>query len=318
MNRRGIVLIVSFMVVVALAILGSVIMSRSVSERFIAQRYAESMKAFWLAEAGVNRALNELKADYNVSSGDCKWETNLGSGRYCVDLSGEDANGRRTLTAHGYIPSTTPSRAERKISVLVQSSGSNPSNPGLIQYAVDTTGSLDISGSAKTVPPELSHQGSNLDFDEVFGMSEDAVKALAVKAASEGNGYVYTDPPTNQLPVDGITWIELTGSNKFNISGQWSGTGLLIVNGNGSNVALEITGSGNMTFTGMIWVIGKVKIAGKATITGAIFAESMTGIESEVTGNSTISFSIPAVEGAFGLLGGGSAVGLDVLSWREL
>lgn len=304
MTKRGVALIITFMVIVVLTILGSAIISCTITERFLTQRYVESTKAFWLAEAGLNHALSELRSDYTVDSASCKWQANLGAGRYCVDLSDEDANGRRTLIAHGYIPSTTPSRAERKISVLVEGSGgSNPSNPGLIEYSIDTTGELHIGGSAKTVPPASSHQGSNLDFDEVFGMSEDAVKALAVKAAAEGKGYVYTDPPTNQEPVNGITWIELTGSNKFNISGQWSGSGLLIVNGNGQNVALEITGSGDMTFTGMIWVIGKIKIAGKAEITGAIFAESSTGIESDVTGNSTISFSIPAVEGAFGLLG---------------
>lgn len=315
MDKRGIALIVAFMVIVVLTIFSLAIFVRSMSERFIAQRYAESMKAFWLAEAGVNHGLSELKADYNASSGSCKWETNLGSGRYCVDLSDKDVNGRRTLTAHGYIPSTTPARAERKISVLVESSGSNPSNPELIEYALDTTGELKIGGSADIHPPNSSHESSSLDFEEVFGMTEEQVKTLAEEAAASGNGYVYADPPTNQQPVNGITWVELTGSNKYVISSTWSGSGLLIVNGNGMNLALEI--AGDWTFTGMIWVIGKVKISGNAQITGALFAESTAGIESDVTGNSTLSFDSATVSSAFSLLEGGST-GLNVLSWREL
>jgi len=321
LNKRGVALIIAFMVVVVLTILGTAAISRSVSERSLTQRYAESTKAFWLAEAGVAKALLQLKGSFdNLNS---IAAATLGAGQYSVDNIGiapQDSS-LRIITAHGFVPSQGAARAERKISVLVQNSGgSNPSNPGLVEYAIDTTGTLNITGNAKTVPVGSSHSGSSLDFEEVFGMNQDAVKALAVAAAAEGKGYVYTNPDTNQQPVNGITWIELTGSNKFNISGQWSGSGLLIVNGNNQSVALQITGGANeiMSFTGMIWVIGKVKIGGNAEITGAIFAESAQGIESDVTGKSTISFSIPAVDGAFGLLGGGTAVGLEVLSWREI
>lgn len=303
------------MVIVALTILGTATISRSVSERFMAQRHAESAQAFWLAEAGIAQALLQLRADFNDL--DSITATSLGNGEYSVDTILVEGSNRR-VTAHGYVPSQAAPRAERTITVLAQSSeGSNPSNPELIEYAIDTTGSLDISGSAETRPPNSSHQGSSLDFEEVFGMTLDAARTLAEQAAAQGTGYVYTDPGTNTQPVNGITWVELTSSNKFSISGQWNGSGLMIVNGNGQNLALEITGQGNMTFTGMIWVIGKVKIAGQASITGAIFAESTTGIESEVTGNSTITFSMPAVDGAFGLLGGGTG-GITVLSWREL
>jgi len=314
MSKKGAALIITFMVVVVLAILGSATISRSMSERFLAQRYAESTQAFWLAEAGVSQALLQLKTDFNNL--DSISAATLGNGQYSVDpIVAEGSNLR--ITAHGFVSSQAAPRAERTITVLVQSSGggSNLSSPDLLQYAVDTTGELKIGGSANIHPPASSHQGSSLNFEEVFGMTQAQVKALAEQAQANGSGHVYTNPPANQQPVNGITWVELTGSNKYSISSNWSASGLLVINGNGMNLALDI--SGDWTFTGMIWVIGKIKISGNPQITGAIFAESMAGIESDVTGNPTIGFDTLAVSSAFSLLGGGSG-GIKVLSWREL
>ena len=145
-------------------------------------------------------------------------------------------------------------------------------------------------------------------------MTEEQVKALAEGAQAQGLGHVYTNPPANQQPVNGITWVELTGSSKYSISSNWSGSGLLIVNGNGQNLALEI--SGDWTFTGMIWVIGKVKITGNPQITGGLFAESATGIESDLSGNPTLNLDTLAVASAFGLLT--PTAEFEVLSWREI
>ena len=312
MNKRGVALIISFMVIAVLIILGSVTVSRSISERFLAQRYTESTQAFWLAEAGISQAILQLKNDFNNLNSVAA--TPLGKGEYSVDTIAVEGLNRR-VNAHGYVPSAAQPRAERGITILVEkTSGINPSNAGLIEYAIDTTGELKITGSANIKPPTSSHQGSQLDFEEVFGMPLEQVKAIAEAAQSNGTGYVYTNPPANQQPVSGITWIELTGSNKYSISSNWSASGLLIINGNGQNVALEI--SGDWTFTGMIWVIGKVKISGNPQITGAIFAESSTGIESDVTGNPTIDLNTAAVSSAFGLLT--QTPEIKILSWREI
>lgn len=306
-------LIIAFMVVVVLAIFGSATIARSVSERFVAQRHVESGQAFWLAEAGAAQALLQLKENFNNLSSIAA--TSMGDGQYSVDPITIEGSDRR-VTVHGFIPSEASPRAERTITLLVKSlGGTNFSNPDLLQYAIDTTGDLKIGGSANIHPPTSSHQGSSLDFEEVFGMTTEQIRAEAEQAQIDARGYVYTDPAANQQPVNGITWVELTGGNKYSISSNWSASGLLVVNGNGMNVALEI--SGDWTFTGVIWVIGKVKISGNPQITGAIFAESMAGIESDVTGNPTISFDTAAVSGAFGLLGSGTG-GIEILSWREL
>ncbi len=311
MHKRGFALIIVFLVVVVLAILGSVMFGRSISERLASQRYEESTLAFWLAEAGITRAIGQLKNDFNNLNNIAP--TSLGQGQYSVDNILIEGINRRVI-AHGFLPSASQPRAERKITVLVQNLAINPSNPGLINYAIETTGTLKITGSVDINPAGSYHTNSSLTFEQVFGMSKEAVRAIAVEAASQGKGHVYTDPPTNQQPVNGITWVDLTGSNKYGISSNWSGSGLLIVNGSGSDVALDI--AGDWSFTGMIWVTGKIKISGTPVITGSVFAGGSIEAESSVTGNPTLNYSSDDVASAFGLLS--QIGGLKILSWNEL
>lgn len=301
------------MVIVALTILGSATISHSVSERFITQRYVESTQAFWLAEAGVAQALLQLKSDFNNLNSIAP--TPLGQGQYSLDTIIVEGSNRR-VTAHGFLPSQAAPHVERIITVLVQSSGSTTGNPELITYAIETSGTLKITGSVEIEPSGSSHANSTLTFEQVFGMTEDQVRAIAVSSEAQGTGHVYIDPPANQQPVNGITWVDLTGGNKYSISSNWSGSGLLIVNSNGNDVALDI--SGGWHFTGMIWVTGRVKISGTTEIEGAIFARSSIDAESSLSGNAEIEFDSQEVTSAFNLLGGSGSGELGVLSWREI
>lgn len=308
MGKKGLALILTFMVILVLTILGTAIVSKSVSEVRIAQQYTKSAQAFWIAEAGVAQALTQLKNDFNNLNSIAP--TPLGQGQYSVDTIVVEGPNRRLFTAHGFVPSAAAPRTERKITVLVQNLGGI--HPDLITYAIETSGILDI--TEKLSQRFTHHDNSGLTFQDVFGMTEDEVKAIAVTAQAQGTGQIYTNPPANQQPVNGITWVELTGGNKYSISSNWSGSGLLIVNSNGNNVALDISGTWN--FTGMIWVNGGVKISGTPNIAGAVFARSSVGIESDLSGTPTIDFNSLTVASAFGLLGQGG--GFKVLSWQEL
>ncbi|MFA5356565.1 MAG: hypothetical protein WC301_04080 [Candidatus Omnitrophota bacterium] len=303
MNKRGIALITAFMVIVVLTILGAATFFQSISERLISQRYLESKRAFWLAEAGLSMGLAQLKVDFNNLNGIAA--TALGRGQYSVDPILVEGTNRR-ITSRGYIPSAAQPRAQRVITALAQGFGANPSNYGLINYAIETSGELRITGSVNLNPAGSSHEDSTLTFEQVFGMTEEEARALATR--------VYTDPPSNQQPVNGVTWVDLTESNKYSISSNWTGSGLLIVNGNGSDIALEI--SGDWIFSGMIWVKGKVKITGSPLITGAIFAESAIDVESFLSGDPTLNFSSSDISDAFGLLT--QVTGVRILSWREI
>jgi len=59
-DKKGIMLIACYLVIVVLTILGSAFLVRSVSEKRIAEKERDSLQAFYLAEAGIDRAAEEL------------------------------------------------------------------------------------------------------------------------------------------------------------------------------------------------------------------------------------------------------------------
>ncbi|MFC1698531.1 hypothetical protein ACFL1I_01060 [Candidatus Omnitrophota bacterium] len=61
-RKKGFVLITAYMVIVVLVILGAAFISRAINETRIAQRQNRSAKALYLAEAGIDFALTQLRA----------------------------------------------------------------------------------------------------------------------------------------------------------------------------------------------------------------------------------------------------------------
>ena len=69
-NQRGIILIAAYLVVVILLILGSAFITGSISENRIADREKDSILAFYMAEAGIESALYDLKQDFGNGDAD--------------------------------------------------------------------------------------------------------------------------------------------------------------------------------------------------------------------------------------------------------
>lgn len=90
MIKRGIALVFSLIAIAVLTVLGVASISRSVSERYLAQRSVESNQAFWLAEAGVEDGRLQLSQDWDnrSSSGDT-----LGAGSYNFTIYDTDGGG---------------------------------------------------------------------------------------------------------------------------------------------------------------------------------------------------------------------------------
>jgi hypothetical protein len=300
LSRRGVALILSFMVIVVLTILGTATFWRSISEKNSSQTSLASKKAFWAAEAGLARMAAQLPNTTAVSDNNFGGDTKLQYSVPSPTLVAGYSN-RWTIISTG-----TYMLSGEQIPRTITAVAEKPSpNPDLIEKAIETTGSLKITGSVTIEPADSSKALSELSFIEVFGMSKDLVKTAAT--------HTYTDPANDQQPVDGITWVNVTGSNKYVISSSgWSGSGLLVVNGNGEDVALSISGG---TFQGVIWVIGKLSISGNPTITGAVFAESDADIENKLSGNATLSFSEIVKDNSFGLLTENAPV--NFISWQE-
>ncbi len=130
------------LVLVVTAVLGAAVFSASVSNSRLAQRYKESVQAFWLAEAGLNRAIKELGVNYN-QSGSNLWLSSLGEGEYCLEVSFDGPN--RLVKARGFIPSMSQPRVERVIEALIGPEITSP-----FKYAAFAEVSVTMDSNAGT------------------------------------------------------------------------------------------------------------------------------------------------------------------------
>lgn len=226
MNKKGSVLILSIFVVVILMILGVTLFSQSIAERNLARRYSNSTHAFWAAESGISRAVEELRSNYN-QCGASIWSGVLSSvdSGYEVDVvcSGQD----RDITVRGFAPVAAP-RIQRIVEAVIKKE--IPTN--FYDHAVYTAGDVDFNGSSYSVvnnelPPDddaVVYAGDNdiehpeyitgevtqdtsivplarFDFDELY--AESAVQTDIYSTT----GNVYDVAPNGKL-VDPITGVE--------------------------------------------------------------------------------------------------------------
>jgi len=60
MNKRGVVLILSYAVIATLTLLAAAYLTSSISERNIVKRSSDAKRAFWIAEAGMSRTYRDI------------------------------------------------------------------------------------------------------------------------------------------------------------------------------------------------------------------------------------------------------------------
>ncbi len=115
-DRRGFILIASYLVIAVLIILGAAFFSRSITETRVADRNTASLQAFYLAEAGIDQArryLDDLSwlTDYGTQDPDTGFYTRilenqpLGNGVYNIRVS-EDADSI-TVNSTGIVEGST-------------------------------------------------------------------------------------------------------------------------------------------------------------------------------------------------------------------
>ncbi|MDP2921700.1 MAG: type II secretion system protein [Candidatus Omnitrophota bacterium] len=291
MNNRGFILVASYMVVAVLIILATTFSARSIGEKRVADKERDTVQALWLAEAGVDRAIIELP--------NTPLSGTLGIGAYSTQTTAL-GSGKYLINSTGGVPLATisPNNAIRKVSAVVQQP-LNPANPGDVTSAITANGDVTVKGSAQ-VNGTIDEENEVFNFEDVFGISKDAMKSGAV--------HHYTDPANNITPVDHSTWVDIDTATEMKISDSgWSGSGILVVNGN-----LTITGG---HFSGIIWVIGTLRISGNPILDGAFFVESGAEVDTTLTGNPIVSFNGNAVSSAFGFIPSMSAP--QIIGWKE-
>ncbi|MDO8602711.1 MAG: hypothetical protein Q7O04_02550 [Candidatus Omnitrophota bacterium] len=289
-DNKGFVLITAYMVIAVLVIFATSFSSRTIGEKRVADKERDTVQALWLAEAGVDRAIAEFSS--TPLSG------TVGDGAYSTQTT-ELISTRYLISSTGGVPNTAvnPNNAIRKVSVIVELP-LNPASSGDITSAITASGDVEVRGGAVVNGP--IDEETVFNFEEVFGISKEAMRS--------GATHYYSDPANNITPVDHTTWVDINTATEMKVSDSgWTGNGILVVDGD-----MTITGG---HFSGIIWVIGTLRVSGNPIIDGAIFVESGAEVDTTLTGNPTVSYDSGAISNAFNFIPSTSTP--SIVSWKE-
>jgi hypothetical protein len=291
MNKSGSALILGLFVIVILAGLSSSFLFKQVNQSFASNRYADSTRAFWVAEAGLQKARDALPTAPSPG--------NLGAGTYSVSVTGINSKYYRVVSA-GTVGSTT-----RTVEAVVSTRDVDGSK---FKYGVESTVDIDFKGSSRVygenttqpVPakyrdPNYYKANSAFSFANLFSYTTTELRAFSTY-------YNNTWPSGN---ITGVNWVKAPSSH-FN--GNVAGSGILIVEGN-----LRVTGS--IAFDGIIYVIGELDMAGTAQVSGAVLAESAATVDTTLTGTCDVEHNATKISSALDNIRFNSP---QVVSWKEI
>jgi len=310
MNKRGVALIFGLLVVVVLSILlGSFFLS-SMSENNLVRRHVASVRAFWAAEAGVAKAVQNLPSSPN--------NNNLDSySRYEAATSARAIiNGTQyyNITSVGIV--SLPIGADVRRTVKVVAKGLAPTSTDKFGFSLQAANEICFSGGCKddkaskyivplngcpvtTANPTglcWRDSDSGVNFSGMFGLSQSEVSAIAT----------HYDEDHFPEPASGITWIDVSSGGLLHKSGG-GGTGILIINGN-----CKFTGG--FTFRGLIWVIGILDAAlGNSSYYGAVVVSHDASADDDVSGSALFVYNQTDIQSAIGNLPSQK----KVVSWWE-
>ena len=310
MNKnKGAVFVLVVFVVLVLVLLGTALVSQSISESRLAKKYSESIQAFWLAEAGINRALDELRLNY-YQSGTGLWTTTLDTGEYSVDVVIESQD--RRVIAYGFVPSIAQASAVRRIEVVMN----KDIPPGFYDYALYSAGDIDVNGDAYNIQGDIIYADDwEVDHPEnIIGTvtAEPTITPLArfdfqeLRDISEIQGNIYTVSPSGKL-IDPDT-----GEEKALPSSFWSpwrddgidndGDGAIDENDEQINIAYI---EGDLQLNGNIGSVG-----GFLVVVGDVITDPDDTQDTTINGNGLID-GVIYTRGTFRVNGGGED-GLNV------
>lgn len=291
-KRRAAALITACIITVFFSIVGIAFTIRSIQEKNLANRYINSVRAFWLAEAGIAKGLKNLSAssvnnclDCPQASSCCYAATIQPYGEAGTDYQ-IDSNGSVTLSSGAVIT--------KGVSVVVRG------QPSGFDYAIGTTGALVLRGNAYTITGMVG-ENTTIDFSGLFGESKDAIKLRARNH--------YDDELVS--PVDEITWVDVSSEEELTVSGNLEGSGILIISG-------DVHFSGSFIFDGIIYIAGKLTISGTPVINGSILAEGGTDIDTTISGHVTIAHDPDVISNVLEYTPQATYSGPpEIISWRQ-
>ncbi len=166
-EERGVALVTALLIMGILLLLGTAFLTISSTETQIAINERNAVQAFFLAEAGVNKAISQLNADSEYPG---ETDTSLGPGTFTVKVTAGAGSNQKVIEAIGYVPNSTSStRTLRTVKLTVERS--SVFRYGLFarrDVKIDRTGIVDSYDSS--LGP---YGGSNIGSHGTIGSNDD-------------------------------------------------------------------------------------------------------------------------------------------------
>jgi len=304
MNKRGIALILGLLVSLVLFILLGAFVIKTINEHNLVQRYVNSTRALWAAEAGIAEAKKRLPG--SPTNG------NLGSYSYQATTSYRTTINAREyydITSVGIVPFVTGGDIRRTVNTVVET---GPVDDTKFPYAIDAANDLCFGGNCKKpaedyLDPDICNgqacwkaKDTAINFRDLFGCEQNDIKNIAIQS---GTYYTESNFPGT---VNGITWVEVTSGSTLMIGSTVTGQGLMIVNG---NVHL----GGGYQFKGIMYILGTMTARGTFDAWGSVVVASTAGIDS-INGTPVFHWSLDDIRNALRLL---ALSNTQIVSWKE-
>ncbi|MBU1912313.1 MAG: pilus assembly PilX N-terminal domain-containing protein [Candidatus Omnitrophica bacterium] len=328
MNKRGAALIICYMVIAALILLASAFLTRSISERSVTGKYFDSTQAFWLAEAGLNKAIFELRTSYDGYPTSISGSLSSVQGEYSATIT-SDANDR-IVTASGFIPSASAVKTKRVIvATMIKRTPT-----GFYDNAIYSAGGVSIGSDCEVNGDVISGGTVTGNVEEGYDITQNdttlhnnglpllSFDQLQQKSIDQG----WYNPITHATtyPIDSFWYEAPSESNPTGtpnvvfvngdftlVGGQQVVKGFIVV---GGNTVYDAEIGGNASIDGCLYTRGNIWMHGGGgniiNVNGGIWAGGTT----TMTGNEQIDFNQDYMDAIEGL---GINADVQVISWRE-
>lgn len=330
-GRKGVVLIIAILVLIVLLVLTGVFVMRGVQERALTQRQKERYEVFNIAEAGLDKAVIELRNNFAWAGINL---APLGRGEYSVTVNSISPT-ERDVDCFGYVPSSVSVSQTAHIKARIRKA--IPAN--FYDNAIYSAQDVDLNGNAYVVNGDVRYAGSidnsgnvvgaitndptiaplaRLDFTQLRNISQaqgNLYDAARLREVQRGRDNFPNSFWFNQgLNIPNVVYVEqdlqLNG-NIGTIGGFFVVAGNVLTDPSGG---ADATINGNGQIAGCIYTLGEFTInggGGGLNVDGGIWSAD----ESRLNGNVTVQYNAAYMNAISGL---NINPDVQVVSWREL
>jgi hypothetical protein len=155
-NQSGMALLTTLIFVFILVTLAVALLTMTSNDIKLSALQRDSTKAFYLSEAGIQRAIKELDNDFSWRVG---FDNELGDGNYTV-VAEDSTNDETILPNHVRIISTGKvNRPEREIIVFVTEASAEGMHP-IFNYALAARGRIELQNKGAEMIGDIYCEGT--------------------------------------------------------------------------------------------------------------------------------------------------------------